>query len=41
MADTEIVGGWRIRLILGTNGAPIQAFDQDTWVSGFEIRPGR
>ena len=32
MADTEIVGGWRIRLILGTNGAPIQAFDQDTWV---------
>lgn len=32
LADAEIVGGWRIRLILGSNGAPIQAFDQDTWI---------
>ena len=32
LADTEIVGGWRMRLILGADGAPIQAFDQDSWV---------
>ncbi len=32
LADTEIAGGWRIRLILGANGAPVQAFDQDTWI---------
>jgi uncharacterized damage-inducible protein DinB len=32
LADTEIVGGWRMRLILGADGAPLQAFDQDTWV---------
>lgn len=31
LADTEIVGGWRVRLILGSDGAPIQAFDQDAW----------
>jgi uncharacterized damage-inducible protein DinB len=31
LADTEIVGGWRIRLILGADGAPIQAYDQDAW----------
>jgi hypothetical protein len=32
LADTELVGSWRIRLILGSPGAPIQAFDQDDWV---------
>jgi hypothetical protein len=32
MADTEIAGGWRIRYILGSNGAPVQGFDQDTWI---------
>lgn len=32
LADSEIVGGWRMRLILGSDGAPIQAYDQDTWV---------
>jgi DinB family protein len=32
IADTEIVGGWRIRWILGAPGKPIQAFDQDNWV---------
>jgi uncharacterized damage-inducible protein DinB len=31
LADTELVGGWRMRLILGNNGVPIQAFDQDVW----------
>lgn len=32
LADTEIVVGWRVRLILGAPGTPIQAFDQDAWV---------
>jgi hypothetical protein len=32
MADTEIVGGFRIRFILGAPGTPIQGFDQDKWV---------
>lgn len=32
LADSEIVGGWRLRLILGADGTPIQAFDQDSWV---------
>ena len=29
LADTELVGGYRIRTILGAPGAPIQGFDQD------------
>jgi len=32
MADTEIVGGFRMRLILGAPGTPIAGFDQDAWV---------
>jgi hypothetical protein len=32
LADAEIVGGWRIRAILGAPGTPIQAFDQNSWV---------
>ena len=31
MADTEVVVGFRIRLILGANGTPIPGFDQDAW----------
>ena len=33
LADGEIVGGWRMRAILGAPGTPIQAFDQDSWVT--------
>jgi DinB superfamily len=33
LADVEIVVGWRVRLILGAPGTPIQAFDQDSWVA--------
>src|ERR1700690_633529 len=33
VADTEFVGGFRMRLILGAPGTPIAAFDQDTWVT--------
>jgi hypothetical protein len=32
LAETEIVGGFRMRLILGAPGIPIPAFDQDAWV---------
>ena len=32
LADTEIVGSFRMRLILGAPGTPIPAFDQDAWV---------
>ncbi len=33
LADAEIVGGFRMRMILGAPGTPIAAFDQDTWVT--------
>jgi DinB superfamily len=33
LADTEIVSGFRMRLILGAPGTPIAAFDQDSWVT--------
>jgi hypothetical protein len=33
LADTEIVGGFRIRMILGSPGTPIAGFDQDAWVT--------
>ena len=33
LADAEIVIGFRVRLILGSPGVPIIAFDQDSWAS--------
>jgi DinB superfamily len=33
LADAEIVGGFRMRLILGSPGTPILAYDQDKWVT--------
>lgn len=36
LADTEIVASWRMRSVLGANGTPIQAFDQDSWAAVFE-----
>ncbi len=35
LADAELVVGFRIRLILGSNGTPIQAFNQDVWATTF------
>src|SRR5271163_4673558 len=32
LADAEIVGSFRMRLILGAPGTAIAAFDQDAWV---------
>lgn len=31
LVDAELVGSFRMRLIIGSNGVPIQAFDQDVW----------
>lgn len=33
LADGEIVGGFRVRLILGSPGSPVVAYDQDKWVT--------
>jgi hypothetical protein len=33
LADVEIVVAYRMRVILGAPGTPIQAFDQDSWVT--------
>jgi DinB superfamily len=33
LADAEIAGGFRMRLILGAPGTPVAAFDQDAWVT--------
>jgi uncharacterized damage-inducible protein DinB len=35
LADAELVGGWRMRSILGSNGISLQAFDQDAWAETF------
>lgn len=43
LADAEIVIGYRIRMILGAPGTPIQAFNQDDWVTSghYEKRDAR
>lgn len=33
LADAEIVGSFRMRLILGSPGVPIVAYDQNEWVT--------
>jgi DinB superfamily len=33
LGDVEIVIGWRIRSILGAPGTPVQAYDQNAWVT--------
>jgi hypothetical protein len=38
LADAELVAGWRLRLILSSNGTPIQAFDQDSWAKTFRYQ---
>jgi hypothetical protein len=31
LAESEIVFGYRLRIVLGSNGATVQAFDQNAW----------
>jgi uncharacterized damage-inducible protein DinB len=38
LADAEIVAGWRVRSILGQDGVPLQAFDQEVWADAFRYR---
>jgi uncharacterized damage-inducible protein DinB len=38
LADAELVGSWRMRSVLGQNGVPLQAFDQDAWASTFKYQ---
>jgi hypothetical protein len=38
LADTEVVASWRMRLILGQNGTPVTAFDQDVWATTFDYQ---
>jgi hypothetical protein len=33
LADTEVAMGWRVRMVLGQPGDPIQPFDQDAWAA--------
>jgi uncharacterized damage-inducible protein DinB len=33
LADTEVVYGWRLRLMLAQPGQPIMAYDQDKWAA--------
>jgi len=35
LADAELTFGYRMRLILGSNGTRVQAFDQDVWATNF------
>jgi hypothetical protein len=35
LADAEIVAGWRVRLVLGDDGVPLQPFDQNVWADAF------
>ena len=38
LADAELMGGTRIRMILGAPGTKIQAFDQDDWARAMRYR---
>ncbi len=36
LADVELVQGFRVRMILGASGTPIQGFDQEAWARTFD-----
>jgi hypothetical protein len=36
LADSEVVGGWRLRSIVGDSGITIQPYDQDAWAAAFQ-----
>ncbi len=39
LSEVELCIGYRIRMILGSNGASIQAFDQDAWATRYPAMP--
>jgi hypothetical protein len=38
LADAEMAVGFRLRMILGSNGVALQAYDQDAWAKVSEYR---
>jgi hypothetical protein len=36
LSDSEIVGSWRLRSIIGASGTAVQAYDQDAWASALQ-----
>jgi uncharacterized damage-inducible protein DinB len=36
LADAEIVGSWRMRLVVGASGTTLQPYDQEVWASAFQ-----
>ena len=38
LADAELVGGWRFRSILASDGVALQPFDQNTWADTFRYQ---
>lgn len=38
LADSELVYAFRMRFVLGSNGAVIQAYDQDVWASSLQYQ---
>ena len=41
LAEADLVIGYRIRMILGSPGTPIQAFDQDVWARRYRTLDAR
>lgn len=39
LSEVEWVVGYRVRLVLGANGTPIQPFDQDVWALRYANQP--
>jgi hypothetical protein len=35
LADAEVVGAWRFRLVLGQDSVPLQGYDQNEWEAAF------
>jgi hypothetical protein len=38
LADAEVVGAWRFRLVLAQDGVPLQAYDQNAWATAFRYQ---
>jgi hypothetical protein len=38
LADSELVGGWRLRLILAQDRPPLTGYDQDLWADRLRYR---
>jgi hypothetical protein len=41
LADSELVGGFRLRMVLSHDRPPIAGYDQDRWAEGLRYRESR